>query len=264
LNIYRPILHAISIMRGVSFIDPTSFVADIVRNDYRTADVFRKYGIEYGCGGGDYPLEVVCKIQGIDLDQVIEELEQISKNIIISGVLDFKEWEIDFLADYIINVHHAYLRKTLPDLKKMLQDLQEKHPGKYPDMQEVEKYFLHLYNGILPQLEQEETIIFPYVRQIAHAHKNRETYARLLVRTLRKPLQQIMSTEHERIFSIIKKIRELTSFYLPPDKDCLGLNVLLSKLKELDNDLQQHIYLEGRILFPRAIAMEKELLDNAS
>lgn len=248
-------------MQGVPLIEPTSFVTDIVKNDYRTADVFRKYGIEYCCGGR-WPLDIACKTRGLDLNQVTEELEQISKNITISGALDFKEWGIDFLADYIINVHHAYLKKALPDIKKMLHDYMEEHPGTYPQMQEAEKYFLHLYNGMLPQLEHEETIIFPYVRQIAHAHKNRETYARLLVRTLRKPVQQIMNTEHERVFAIIKKIRELTSLYKAPEKACLSHKVLLSKLKELDNDLQQHIYLEGAILFPKAITMEKELLEN--
>jgi len=35
--------------------------------------------------------------------------------------------------------------------------------------------------------------------------------------------------------------------------------VALSKLKELDADLVQHIYLENEILFPKAIQVEKEL-----
>jgi regulator of cell morphogenesis and NO signaling len=248
-------------MRGLPAIEPTSFVTDIVKNDYRTADVFRKYGIEYCCGGR-WPLQTVCETHNLDLRVVTEELEQVSKNIVISGLLDFKEWDIDFLADYIINVHHAYLRKALHDIKIMIGDFLKGHGEKYPYMQEAEKYFLHLHNGMLPQLEHEETIIFPYVRQIAHAYKNKESYARLLVRTLRKPVQQIMNTEHERVAALLKKIREVTGGYAIPEKACLSHKVLLHKLKELDNDLQQHLYLEGHILFPKAITMEKEMLDH--
>jgi regulator of cell morphogenesis and NO signaling len=33
------------------------------------------------------------------------------------------------------------------------------------------------------------------------------------------------------------------------------------KLLEIDNDLVQHMHLENDILFPRSIAMEKELLE---
>jgi regulator of cell morphogenesis and NO signaling len=38
--------------------------------------------------------------------------------------------------------------------------------------------------------------------------------------------------------------------------------VTFSKLHELDNDLVQHVHLENNILFPRSIAMEKELLES--
>jgi regulator of cell morphogenesis and NO signaling len=34
----------------------------------------------------------------------------------------------------------------------------------------------------------------------------------------------------------------------------------MAQLKELDCDLTRHIHLENNILFPKAIAMEKELL----
>jgi regulator of cell morphogenesis and NO signaling len=36
--------------------------------------------------------------------------------------------------------------------------------------------------------------------------------------------------------------------------------VVIAKLKELDNDLLQHIYLEETVLFPKVLKMEKELL----
>ena len=42
-----------------------SFVTDIVIQDYRTASVFRKYGIDYCCGG-KLPLQMACEMRGLD------------------------------------------------------------------------------------------------------------------------------------------------------------------------------------------------------
>jgi regulator of cell morphogenesis and NO signaling len=106
----------------------------------------------------------------------------------------------------------------------------------------------------------EEEILFPYIRQIAHAYKSRESYAGLLVRTLRKPVENVMQHEHETISKILNRIRLLTDNYQSPPNACVSHGVTFSLLKELDNDLVQHVYLENQILFPRAIAMEKELL----
>ena len=46
-----------------------SLVADIVARDYRTADIFRKYGIGYCCGG-KWPMEIACEMNGVNIDDL--------------------------------------------------------------------------------------------------------------------------------------------------------------------------------------------------
>jgi regulator of cell morphogenesis and NO signaling len=113
---------------------------------------------------------------------------------------------------------------------------------------------------MLPHLQHEEEIIFPYIRQIAHAYDNKESYAGLLVRTLRKPVENVMHHEHEAVHKILGNMRQLTNHYTPPQHACTNHKVTFLKLLEIDNDLTQHMYLENDILFPRAIEMEKKLL----
>src|SRR5215467_14609873 len=97
-------------------IDLSSSVSEIVREDYRTADVFRKYDIDFCCGG-KWPLSMVCETKNLDYDIIKEELEDSARTITIHNTLRFDEWNIDFLTDYIVNVHHQYLRKALPETK---------------------------------------------------------------------------------------------------------------------------------------------------
>jgi len=42
-------------------------IAEIVSNDFHTADIFLKYGIEFCCGG-KLPLEQVCASRNIRLE----------------------------------------------------------------------------------------------------------------------------------------------------------------------------------------------------
>jgi regulator of cell morphogenesis and NO signaling len=240
-------------------IEGSSFVTDIVIRDYRTAEIFRKYGIEYCCGGR-WPLETVCMTKGIDLNEMIKELEYATRTVQVHNSLPFDQWNIDFLAEYIVHVHHHYLNTALPQINDILHKFATEHIKKYPYLRVLENTFLELYTEIIPHLKQEEEIIFPYILQIAHAFENKESYASLLVRTLQKPVEDVMNYEHASLSKLIYKMRELTNDYIIPDKACVSHKVIFLKLKELDNDLVQHIHLENNILFPKAIAMEKELL----
>jgi len=240
-------------------INDDSLVTDIVAGDYRTSGVFRKYEIEYCCGGKT-PLLAACEMRGLDKELIKKELNESVRNICVSNAVDFDSWDIGFLIDYIRNIHHVYLVKNLPEISDVLDRFVEGHKTKYPRLPELLAAFKNLKKVLLPHLEHEEQVIFPYIRQIAHAHRNREPYAALLIRTLRKPVEDMMQNEHQYIRLYLRRSRELTLNYIPPPNACITHKVCLFKLQELDNDLVQHSYLENNILFPKALAMEKELL----
>ena len=233
-------------------------VANIVRQDYRTADVFKKYGINYCCSGS-ISLKDACEQNEVDFDYILEELEASTKDISIPNNLDFSGWKTDFLVDYIINVHHNYLSQALPALEVHLLSFVESHREKLPELVELGEVFRELSSVLRNHNRYEEEIIFPYIKQIENAHRRKESYGNLFVKTLRKPLGNI-EIEHKKISAILKEIRQLTNNYTYPENACTSHRVVFHKLKELDNYMVQHKHLENNILFPRAIQMEKELL----
>jgi len=236
-----------------------TLVSDIVRRHYRAARVFNKYQIDFCCGG-KWPIGMICESKELDFDSLKRELEYADREIRVFNALEFDKWSVNFLTEYIVNVHHHYLREALPHIKHQLDHFVEGHLKQYGYLGEVQIHFGQLYNDCIPHIDQEENILFPYIRQITHAYESKEPYAELLVRTLRKPLESAMQTEHESVSRILQRVRELTDNYNPPQNACTSHGVTFSLLKELDNDMVQHVYLENEILFPKAIAMERELL----
>ena len=242
-------------------IETSSFVTDIVIHDYRTADVFRKYDIDFCCGG-KWPLDIVCQNKNLNTEEVISDLQKIVTQSSSNAAIDFDSWDVDFLVDYIYNIHHRYLKKALLETREQVDRFLYEHRKKFPELGEIETIMNEFMKEIPPHMKQEEEIFFPYIKQIHHAYKHRESYARLLIRTLRKPIEEVMLKEHETTGSKLNRLRKITNNYTPPEKACITHKITFAKLKELDKDLVQHIHLESNILFPKAIKMEQELLED--
>lgn len=241
-------------------IDRKWLVADIVSRDYRTAEVFRKYGIGYCCGG-KWPLDMACEMNGIDIQSLEKDLVEATRTFQVSNQRDFFHWDIDFLADYIINVHHRYLKQTSTPTGELLEEFSREHVRKFSWLTELEQQYARLCRHLEQSMQREEDVLFPYIRQIAHAHEDRESYAALLIRTLRKPVEETINRNNDQVAGILSAVRELTNNYSIPSSACTSHKVVFAKLRELDNDLSQHYYLEHSVLFPRALAIEKEVLN---
>lgn len=234
-------------------------VSQIVRQDYRTADVFKKWGINFCCGG-NLPLTEACAIKNINPALVETELQTATKTISISNALQFNEWPMVFLVDYITYVHHGYVKQVVPVLSQHITSFVAGHRNKYPYLAAVEETFTNLADELLEHTGKEEESIFPYVRQIANTYDRKEVYGSLFVRTMRQPLYDVINREHNRISNLLLSLREQTGQYHFTEDACTNHQVIYHKLKEFDADLVQHKHLENNILFPKALEMEKSLL----
>lgn len=234
-------------------------VRDIVITDYRTADVFRKWGINYCCGG-NLPLPDACAAKQVSQAEVEHDLQQATRNVSLSNSIAYNEWPIPFLTDYIQYVHHGYLKAALPALRQLMASFVPGHLKKYPHLAEVQQTFLDLADELEEHAREEEESIFPYVKQVTSTYQQKEKYGGLFVRTMRKPLAQTIEKEHGRIVSLLKQLRAQTGNYTFGADACANYQVIYGKLKEFDADMVQHMHLENNILYPKALEMEKCLL----
>jgi len=233
-------------------------ISDIVKMDYRTADVFKKYQLNYCCSGA-VSLKSACEMKGIDFDLISIELKEATRNLILPNYLPFDEWKIDFLIDFIINIYHDYIYRVIPSYSSTLESFTRGHQTKYPELIRIKELFTKLTEILTLHNRHEDEIIFPYIKQIDSAYRRKEPYGNLFVRTLRKPLHTI-EREHFQIQELLNDLKTETKQFTVPDNACVNYQVIIKKIEEAYNNLLQHKFLEHAILFPKAIAIEQKLL----
>ena len=80
--------------------------------------------------------------------------------------MNFKEWEPGFLCDYIVNTHHKYVLKTLPDLVYYTEKIASVHGDRHPELIEVADLFSEINKELLPASEKEEEVLFPAIKEV--------------------------------------------------------------------------------------------------
>ncbi|WP_423147156.1 iron-sulfur cluster repair di-iron protein [Rubrolithibacter danxiaensis] len=231
-------------------------IGEIVAKDYRKAQVFKKFGIDFCCGGKK-TLTEVCEKKGIDADAVEKELSLINgenKN----SENDFQKWDIGFLSDYIINTHHQYVKENTAFINELAHKVARVHGDRHPEAISVAEVFSRIGQDLTLHMAKEEKILFPFIKELANTQKNGGMLQKAAFGKVSNPIQ-LMEMEHEQAGEDFETIRELTDDYRLPADACSSYTILYKKLEEYENDLNRHVHLENNILFPKAIQVEKEL-----
>ena len=228
-------------------------VAEFVSSNYKAADVFKKYGIDFCCGGGVSVAEV-CREKNLDYEKIHGELNALDDQIPPSH--DFNNWELDFLIDYIIQTHHSYVRKNIPLILEYAEKVARVHGHHYNETIELKRLFQNVASELTAHLQKEEGILFPYIKMMVNAIRNGMPIPNPPFGTIQNPVR-MMQMEHDEAGATFKKIAALSNDYQPPEGACNTFRVLFAKFKEFEEDLHQHIHLENNILFPKAIGLEQ-------
>jgi regulator of cell morphogenesis and NO signaling len=224
-------------------------VGQIAAKDYRKAEVFKKFGLDFCCGGKK-TLEDACLEKGIDILNVQDSLDHTSDRR--DRQFDFNAWSLSFLCDYIVNTHHEYVRNTIPLLLELSSKVNQKHSKEHPELTEIDSRLTVLCSELITHMKKEESILFPYIKTL----ENFERPVQIGFNSVQDPIW-VMESDHDLAGDLIHEINRLSGNYTVPESACNTYSLFLNKLREFEDDLMMHIHLENNILFPKAIAREK-------
>jgi len=231
-------------------------VGQIAAKDLRKAQVFKKYGLDFCCGGSK-KVKQACMEKGLDIATIEHELQQADKNFSMRP-LPYNDWSLDFLADYIVNVHHSYVKKTLPDLRAYAAKVAKAHGDIHPELSAIAALVEDINAELSAHMAKEERILFPYIKKLVDAGRHVQPFPAAHFGTVQNPVN-MMEMEHEMTGKKLEEIKALSNNYALPEDACGSYSFLYRMLNEFEDDLHIHIHLENNILFPKAVALEKQL-----
>ena len=224
-------------------------IGDLVAEDYRTAEVFERYGIDFCCGG-KVAIAEICREKGIDPQELRRELAKVAQAP-IERSQNFGAWELPFLADYIVNTHHAYLKENIGGIAAYANKIAQVHGPHHPEVIKIAEIFDKIAADLTQHLREEEERLFPAIRRMVAMQKEGAAQDANAIEQLRETLQTL-GHEHDEIGAAIHEIRRLSNEYALPADACNTYMLTYKKLKEFEDDLHKHVHLENNILFPKA------------
>jgi regulator of cell morphogenesis and NO signaling len=230
-------------------------IGEIVANDYRTASVFDRFGLDFCCGG-KRTLAEACRSQGVDPAAVVSALPASDEPPAESRGMPDATWTVDALAAYIVTTHHRYVREQAPVIASRLAKLVMVHGARHPELQTIAAHFGEVVDELHVHMRKEEELLFPYMCALAVAHRDGLAAPPNLFGTVRNPIR-MMEAEHNSAGHELALIRELTRDYEVPADGCTAYRVGFEEMAAFDRDLRMHIHLENNVLFPKAVALEE-------
>ena len=231
-------------------------VGSIAAKDIRKAELLKSKGIDFSCGG-DKTVKEASADAGISENELRSALTEVSKTPPAPS-FDYDKWELDFLADYIVNTHHRYVKENAENLNDMAIKVAEHHGDGHPELNRLATITYHFLQDLLDHIVKEEEVLFPVIKQIVAKTKNAESETNYRIGSLNEPISLLLK-EHDIANEDLNFFRKLTDNYTLPEGACNSYRYLFQKMQEFENDFKAHIHLENNILFPKALQMDAEL-----
>ncbi len=162
------------------------------------------------------------------------------------------------LIDYIIQKHHSFTRQEIVRLSNLFETSCQRKDEFLAVLLELRSAFSTLCNDLASHLEKEESILFPYLKNLESRLLDGRPFlappfgsANIPVRTLR--------WEHDEAKHILSKIRSISDEYRVANGADPDVQELYAGLQKFETDLYEHMRLEDDVLFPLAASMEVRL-----
>ena len=84
---------------------------------------------------------------------------------------NYATWSLSFLADYIVNTHHAYLNKEMGPIALYAHKTADVHGKRHPEVIKIATIFDKIISDMAGHLREEEEVLFPAIKRIEMLRK---------------------------------------------------------------------------------------------
>ena len=171
----------------------------------------------------------------------------------------YNNWSCETLADFLVNNQHKEAVAAISEIKHLLKIVLQIEGKKFPELLLIMDHFGQLANELVLHMQKEELVLFPYIKKLSDAKVTGKQLEIPAFKSLIVPVS-VMEVEHKTAGIIQKRLFILTKGFAAPDESGIEMQKLYEQLKQFDEKLHHHVFLENELLFPKAIQLEREVM----
>ncbi|EHD0962918.1 iron-sulfur cluster repair di-iron protein ScdA [Staphylococcus pseudintermedius] len=214
-------------------------VVDIVTHYPKTADVFRKHGIDFCCGGQISLEEAVSNHPKLSLTPLLQELEDASQQQ--GEGMQPQYLSVPSLIQYIQARYHDTLREEFKQLTPYVTKLSRVHGPNHPNLVTLKSTFDAFKSAMLTHTDEEDQNAFPKLVRSANGETVEDIDA----------VVQSLVDDHDEAGALLQQMRELTHDFQPPAEACGTWRLVYDRIAHLERETHAHVHLENHVLFPK-------------
>lgn len=212
-------------------LSPETSVGDIASTLPGAAEVFRRSGISFCCGG-KLSLAEAAQTQGLAVGPLLDELRGLRTDAARTAPVETLP-----LIDHILTRYHATHRTELDWLIPLAEKVEMVHGDHDEAPLGLTEALVALRDELENHMAKEEQVLFPMMRQGGHP-------------MIRHPISA-MRHEHDTAADLLRGIEHATHGLTLPVGACRSWTALYTGLEKFTGDLVAHMHLENAVLFPR-------------
>ncbi|MCH4475706.1 iron-sulfur cluster repair di-iron protein ScdA [Staphylococcus haemolyticus] len=213
-----------------------SIVAEIVTDIPLSADIFRKYGIDFCCGGNISINEAV-KNKKVDAETLIDEINELPNHD--QGNINVKYLDAPSLIQYIQSRYHETIREEFKNLSPYVTKIAKVHGPNHPFLIQLQDLYRQYRDGMLEHMAQEDEHDFPALIKLSRGEQVDHS----------SDIIQSLVDDHTQTGQLLEDMRELTNQYQPPSEACQTWRLVYHRLENLERETHEHVHLENHVLF---------------
>lgn len=212
-------------------LSPSALVGDIASDLPGAAEVFRRNGISFCCGGKLSVAEAAAK-HALSTEALLSDLRALA-----AAAGREAPTETLPLIDHILTRYHDTHRSELEWLIPLAQKVETVHGYHEEAPLGLTDALIALRDELDSHMAKEEQVLFPMMRQGGHP---------MIVHPI-----GVMRHEHETAAGLLRGIEHVTYGLTLPEGACRSWTALYTGLEKFTQDLVSHMHLENNVLFPR-------------
>jgi regulator of cell morphogenesis and NO signaling len=175
-------------------------------------------------------------------------MKSMDANFIGKMIPDYSNAQV---MSYLITTHHEFTRNIMDEIDELIALAHHEITNPPVELDTLANLWKKYHEDMVMHLHDEEKILFPWISEIDHSGKTSEDIAQSYSGAIRQMLE-----EHRHHEDDINKVKMLSDKLSAQGGFIPVLARLSYKLRQLTNDMEEHMEIETRLLFPRILGKQ--------